>query len=684
MYSVGIGFVLLLALGFGAIAVPIVAVLLLWKLCQGLGYCVGGAFRGVAFLFVHVFRFLSGTIVDSLRFVGGILTALFFLPLCIFNLLVFRWRAAGHYAGAVEDELTGSLLALYRVALGHPIRFLGLTALTEGLERRVPDVIARAPHTAPARTGRRAKAAAREFPGYTILSKMKSGGSGGRLFLAEPSREKLAAFQAGGHPDPGKVVIKSFALSEGSTLPQIVRESRALEAAKQLGLVLEHELTPIRFHYVMPFVEGDELSVVATRMHRASGTEGLKDRHLALAMAYTADLLASLDQFHRAGLWHKDIKPSNVLVSRGRVHLVDLGLVTPLQSAMTLTTHGTEYFRDPEMVKLAMNGVKVHEVDGVKFDIYSAGAVLYSLIEDSFPAHGSLSRVSKRCPESLQWVIRRAMADMDGRYGSVQEMLADLRAIIAARKPFDVRPATLPSFSGQPLPPMEAPPEPFVHRPRPVRAAASAPPPTGEVKRQRRTRRRVAAGLLMPFLLLGAMAVMGLAFVRLASSVDRGPVTVVRSSDDRSDDFQETVSWAGLILRGGESLPESQPRRLSERASPSRNKVLVVNHARPQHRLEVSEAVFELLSGQGYEVYGLGYQTTEDGRELEDELSAEIQSEIGASGRPDDPHTVGEIDRFVDRYGQVDYVLWITRGEDGEDLQLATFDGLRRSAVSYH
>ena len=37
---------------------------------------------------------------------------------------------------------------------------------------------------------------------------------------------------------------------------------------------------------------------------------------------------------------------------------MDFGLVTPLRSAMTLTTHGTEYFRDPEMVRMALKGVK--------------------------------------------------------------------------------------------------------------------------------------------------------------------------------------------------------------------------------------------------------------------------------------------------------------------------------------
>ena len=44
-----------------------------------------------------------------------------------------------------------------------------------------------------------------------------------------------------------QVVIKSFSMNDGSSLPQIVRESRSLDAAKKLGLVLDHDLTPDRF-----------------------------------------------------------------------------------------------------------------------------------------------------------------------------------------------------------------------------------------------------------------------------------------------------------------------------------------------------------------------------------------------------------------------------------------------------
>ena len=36
---------------------------------------------------------------------------------------------------------------------------------------------------------------------------------------------------------------------------------------------------------------------------------------------------------------------------------------------MTLTTHGTEYFRDPELVRMAMAGKKVGEVAAERFDL---------------------------------------------------------------------------------------------------------------------------------------------------------------------------------------------------------------------------------------------------------------------------------------------------------------------------
>lgn len=397
--------------------------------------------KGLAWVVMQVSRFIVGELGDLLRVVGGLLTAVVLVPLTVFNVFIGRWSSAGHFGRAIEHEVRAIAWSLYRILIGHPARLLCLTALTEGLEKRVPQVVAGAPGAdrPPRRAG--------QFDGYTIVGSLSGGGSGGKLYIAEPTPEKLAAFDRMGVPGVGQVVIKCFSLRDGSSLPQIVRENRALPAAKRMGLILEHELTDERFFYVMKYVPGESLGLVTQRLHAQSGGDGLGPRQLREAVDYAADLVRTLCHYHEGGLWHKDVKPDNIIVAGGQAHLVDFGLITPLRSSMTLTTHGTEYFRDPEMVRLALRGVKVHEVDGAKFDIYAAGAVLYSVIENSFPAHGGLSQITRRCPEALRWIVRRAMTDYDKRYPSASVMLGDLEAVLAAPDPFALKPAMLPSFA---------------------------------------------------------------------------------------------------------------------------------------------------------------------------------------------------------------------------------------------
>jgi len=411
-------------------------------------------FKGVGFVLSRLFTFITNEIGDAFRLVGSVLLAVLYVPMIIGSVLIARWSAARHFGRAFQAELSRGGGCVYRLVIGNLVKMLGLGGLTEGFERRLPEVVRGAPfthentsNTPTPRTG--------QFEGYRIVGTLAGGGSGAKLYIATPEAQKAAAFVREGLRDVTQVVIKSFSLSEGSSLPQIVRESRSLDAAKRLGLILDHELTPHRFHYVMRYVPGESLSMVTRRLHAASPSEGLAEPQLRLAVGYACDLMETLSEYHRGGLWHKDVKPDNIIVDGGanpRAHLVDFGLVSSLRSAMTLTTHGTEYFRDPELVRQALKGVKVHEVDGTRFDIFAAGAVLYSMLEDSFPAHGVLSQVSKRCPDSIKWIIRRAMTDYDKRYTSAEVMLADLRTVVRAADPFEVKPVDLPSMSGEPAP----------------------------------------------------------------------------------------------------------------------------------------------------------------------------------------------------------------------------------------
>ena len=373
----------------------------------------------------HIFRFFGRLI----RFIFQECNDVILLPIAIFICVVKLLRATICVILARWDIVHAELAAARRRANESWSRFVAIFIDNPlrifAIETRKPT-----PSFKPQRGIQKST-----FGGYTIVGTLPSGGSGAKLFIAKSKNTN------------NLVVIKNFDISAGSQLPQIVRESRAMEAAKKLGLVIEHQLDEDRFWYAMPYHDGDHLGAVTNKIH--GKTSKLSESQFQTILSYQLTLLHTLKEYHTAGLWHKDVKPDNIIINDGHAYLVDLGLVTPLGSAMTLTTHGTEYFRDPELVRRAMRGVKVHQVDGSKFDVFGAGAVLYFMLENTFPAHGGLSDFSKESPECVRWIVRRAMADYDKRYNSIDEMLADVTTVLGANKISDVRPADLPSMGAE-------------------------------------------------------------------------------------------------------------------------------------------------------------------------------------------------------------------------------------------
>lgn len=369
---------------------------------------------------IRVIQFIGLVIIELIRDMVAacvhIIVAVVMFPVILGALVLGRWEASARMARGIRDRF----------------RRVG---------RRVGGLVTK---TAAAQTPKRRTLRPRgnpgEFPGWRVVGELQSGGSGATLHIAEPTHEAPT-----GAPD--RVVIKCFDTTRGTPLGQMIRESRALEGAKKLGLIVEHNHDEQRFWYVMPFIPGAHLAQTVASLH----TDGipLSQNDVSIAIGWQRDLLAVLKTYHDAGLWHKDVKPENIITNDTGAHLVDFGLVTPLQSAMTLTTHGTEYFRDPELVRQALRGVKVSEIDGAKFDIYSAGAVLYYMVEGTFPAHGNLSRFNSEEGDAIRWVVRRSMADYNQRYESVDVMLADVACLARATNPRLVRPVDLPSFGGE-------------------------------------------------------------------------------------------------------------------------------------------------------------------------------------------------------------------------------------------
>jgi hypothetical protein len=449
MGSNDVSFILLAILG-GAVGLGIAIALIVVAV-----KVTGGLLSALGWLIKHVVRFVVHVLGDAIGLVGSAFAAVVAIPFATCNVVLGRWEAAGRWGRALRRETLHVGYRCYSLVLKRPLELLCLDGILLGVERRLPqgdaivtptDAILRdQAHDIDSELGGRASTPRRgpsEFAGYTIEGTLRPGGSGAKLYIASPDdalRRRLAITSE-------KVVIKSFALEEGSSLPQIVRESRALDAARALGLVFDHGLDGGRFWYAMPYHPGESLAEQARFLHARSGADGLRGDDLREAMHHGCDLVATLNRYHQGGLWHKDVKPDNIIVHDGRAHLVDLGLVTPLRSAMTLTTHGTEYFRDPEMVRQALRGVRVHQVDGARFDVYGAGAVLYFLLENTFPAHGGLSAFMKRSPEALRWIVRRAMADYHQRYATAQMMLDDLVAVAQSPDPWTLKPIELPSM----------------------------------------------------------------------------------------------------------------------------------------------------------------------------------------------------------------------------------------------
>lgn len=285
-----------------------------------------------------------------------------------------------------------------------------------------------------------------EFPAeYTVVDELPRGGSSARVYVVRKADESNGPL----------FVLKYFNLRNGGNLESVIRESQAAQLAQKLGLIIESKLGDAAFWYVMPYYSGETLTEGVMRNIKQAREGDALPNHYRVSLGYCHQLLQIIARYHESGVFHKDIKPDNLIINGEKIYLVDIGLMTPLSSMAQLTTHGTEYFRDPEMVKLALEGREVREVDAAKFDVYSIGAVLFFALSGEFPTSGALSRLPREVPMAAQWVVNRAMTGMHQRYENARAMLTDIDYLCWAASQGaleSVKPADLPSFKGMPVP----------------------------------------------------------------------------------------------------------------------------------------------------------------------------------------------------------------------------------------
>ncbi len=162
---------------------------------------------------------------------------------------------------------------------------------------------------------------------------------------------------------------------------------------------------------------------------------------IPIAIDYARQILGALSFAHRNGIVHRDIKPHNIIVRPdGRLKVTDFGIARSGASQMTEAGSivGTAQYLSPEQARGA-------PVDP-RSDLYSLGIVLYEMLTGKVPFTGDTpveiamkhlsqvpeppSKLRSDVPHDLDAVVMRALAkDPDQRYGSAEEMDADLARV---------------------------------------------------------------------------------------------------------------------------------------------------------------------------------------------------------------------------------------------------------------
>src|SRR5215813_11274491 len=275
---------------------------------------------------------------------------------------------------------------------------------------------------------------------YRIIKRLGSGGMG-EVYQAEDTRLR-------------RPVALKMMLDDGDHSAQartrFLREAQASSALNHPNIVTIYEIDEVerngeRYSFiVMEYVEGRTLKEIA-------GECSVEE-----AVDITMQIADALAQAHERGIVHRDVKPSNVIVTgQNRVKVLDFGVakfdLLPLEDGETASLFSTEFVKTTPgavigtFAYMSPEQALAKDVDH-RSDIFSLGVVAYELVagHPAFTGSSSLAvvdailhsdpppmaRFNLQAPPELEAIVRRMLEKSpELRYQSLRDVRADLDAL---------------------------------------------------------------------------------------------------------------------------------------------------------------------------------------------------------------------------------------------------------------